>query len=81
MHAISNASTERCIAFAVCGGGLLLMLWLLKGTRLLLVSVELLSTVGPSCSHSVFWNDLSDPLFDGVVLSRFKSSANAYLLA
>ena len=27
------------------------------------------------------WNDLSDPVFDGVELARFKSRANAFLLA
>ena len=27
------------------------------------------------------WNDLSDPVFDGVGLAGFKSSANAFLLA
>ena len=26
------------------------------------------------------WNDLSDPVFDGVVLANFKSRANAFLL-
>ena len=28
-----------------------------------------------------FWNDLSDPVFDGVGFSGFKSKANAFLLA
>ena len=33
-------------------------------------------------SHSVsLWNDLSDPVFDGVGLAGFKSRANAFLLA
>ena len=27
------------------------------------------------------WNDLSDPVFDGVGLVRFESRANAFLLA
>ena len=27
------------------------------------------------------WNDLDDPIFDGVGLAGFKSRANAYLLA
>ena len=27
------------------------------------------------------WNDLSDPVFDGVGLAGFKSRANAFLLA
>ena len=33
-------------------------------------------------SHSVslIWNDLSDPVFDGVGLAGFKTRANSYLL-
>ena len=29
----------------------------------------------------VLWNDLSDPMFDGVELAGFKSRANVFLLA
>ena len=36
--------------------------------------VYVLSTVS-------LWNDLADPLFDGVRLAGFKSKANAYLSA
>ena len=36
------------------------------------------SFVPPSVS---LWNDLSDPVFDGVGLAGFKSRANAFLLA
>ena len=36
------------------------------------------SFVPPSVS---IWNDLSDPVFDGVRLAGFKSRANAFLLA
>ena len=28
-----------------------------------------------------FWNDLADPVFDGVELAGFNSRANAFLLA
>ena len=46
----------------------------------------------PSCRTSQYsrtfvpfsvslWNDLSDPVFDGVGLAGFKSKANAFLLA
>ena len=46
----------------------------------------------PRCRTSLFrrsfvplsvslWNDLSDPVFDGVGLAGFKSRANAFLLA
>ena len=30
---------------------------------------------------TALWNDLSDPVFDGVGLADFKSRANAFLLA
>ena len=34
------------------------------------------------CNLSLsLWNDLSDPVFDGVGLAGFKSRANAFLLA
>ena len=29
----------------------------------------------------LFWNDISDPVFDGMGLAGFKSRANAFLLA
>ena len=51
-----------------------------------------LTYMPPSCRTSQYrrtfiplsislWNDLSDPVFDGVVLAGFKSRANAFLLA
>ena len=46
------------------------------------------STLRTSQFHRTFiplsvslWNDLSDPVFDGVGLAGFKSRANAFLLA
>ena len=50
------------------------------------------SFVSPRCRTSQYhrsfvpfsvslWNDLSDPVFDGVGLAGFKSRANAFLLA
>ena len=53
------------------------------GTRSRLLVVGLLSiaeALFPSFSVSL-WNDLSDPVFDGVGLDGFKSRANAFLLA
>ena len=34
----------------------------------------------PPCCRTSLWNDLSDPVFDGVGLVGFKSRANAFLL-
>ena len=46
------------------------------------------SSAPPRCRTSQYrrsfvplWNDLSDPVFDGVELAGFKSRANAFLLA
>ena len=77
----------QCILRAVnrlrrmCRRMLLLLLWLL-----------IASLTPPRCSNSQFhrtfvlfsvslWNDLSDPVFDGVGLAGFKSRANDFLLA
>ena len=64
---------------------LLMVLWLLIGTHSRLLVVGLLSIAEPlfkivPLSVSL-WNDLSDPVFDGVGLADFKSRANAFLLA
>ena len=63
----------------MCRRVLLVLLLLLLGSRLRLVAVEFLSTAGPWCPS--LWNDLDDPVFDGVGLTGFKSTANAILLA
>ena len=77
-----NASSERCIAFALCPALV---------TRGTLVAHR--HSVGPPrCRTSRYrrtfvpisvslWNDLSDPVFDGVGLAGLKSRANAFLLA
>ena len=42
------------------------------GTGLRHLAVELLSKAGPLCSSQMsLWNDLDDPVFDGVGLSGF----------
>ena len=56
------------------------VLWLLTGTGLHLLTVELLSTAEPLCPLSL-WNDLSDSVFDGQGLVGFKSRADTFLLA
>ena len=82
----------------MCLPVLLMVLWLLLGTGLRFLAVELLSTAEPLCPSGYeyynnymiillvplsvsFWNDLSDPVFDGVGMARFKSKANAFLMA
>ena len=66
----------------MCRRELLLVLWLLIGTRLRLFAVELLSTAEPlSPLMQSLWNDLSDPVSDGLGLAGLKSRGNAFLLA
>ena len=65
----------------MCRHVLLVVLWLLIGTRSRLL-IEGLLSIAELCALSVsLWNDLSDPVFDGVGLASFKSRANAFLLA
>ena len=59
-----------------------ILLWLLMGTRLRLFSAEHLRNRRTFVPVSVSqWNDLNDPVFDGVGLAGFKSRAGAFLLA
>ena len=46
-------------------------------------TVELLGTAGPFCSsqYLYIWNNLNDPVFNGVGLAGFKSIANAFLFS
>ena len=48
-----------------------------RGLQLLSIAEALC----PSRLSVSLWNDLSDPVFDGVGLAGFKSRANAFLLA
>ena len=51
------------------------------GTLMCLLTAEPLSIAGLLFPFSVsLWNDLSDPIFDGVGLTGFKSRANAFLM-
>ena len=73
--------THDCLSSVALA--LLVVLWLLIGTRSRLLVVGLLlqycrTFVPLSVS---LWNDLSDPVFDGVGLAGFKSRANSFLLA
>ena len=55
------------------------MLWIPLWWEATLIIVEYRRIVIPL---SVFlWNDIVDPVFDGVELAGFKSRANAFLLA
>ena len=66
----------------MCRRVLLVVLWLLIGTRSRLLVVGLLGIAEALCPNSVsLWNDLSDPVFDGVGLAGLKSRVNAFLLA
>ena len=75
----------------ICRPVILVVVWLLIGTRGGLVAHRH-SFAPPHCRTSQYcrtfvplsvslWNDLSDPVFDGVGLAGFKSRANAFLLA
>ena len=65
----------------MCWLVLLVVLWLLIGTRLRTLAVEHLSISEPLCpSLCLFPNDLGHPVFDGVGLAGFKSRANAFPL-
>ena len=77
MHPLSGALPLPCVAAIVTRGGLV---------------THRHSFVPPCCRTSQYrrsfvllsvslWNDLSDPVFDGVGLVGFKSRANAFLLA
>ena len=51
------------------------------GTLMRLLAAEPHSVAGLLFPSVFLWNDHSDPVFDGVGLSGFKSRANAFLLA
>ena len=57
---------------------LLVVLWLLIGTRLRLLAVELLSIAGPLFPTQYRFGTIL--VFDGVGLAGFKRRANSYLL-
>ena len=60
---------------------LLVVLWLLIGTRSRLLVVGLLSIAEALSPNLSLLNDISGPVFGGVGLAGFKSRANAFLLA
>ena len=63
----------------VCQCGLHAVLWSHIGTLMHRLSAEPCSKAGPFSVS--LWNDLANPVFDGVGLAGFKSRANASLLA
>ena len=81
MHSLSGALPLPYVQARVTRGALVLI-----GTRWRLLVVGLLSIAEALCpilwNHSlesffgiILWNDLSDPVFDGVGLAGFKSRA------
>ena len=63
----------------MCQGGLHAVLWSHIGTLMHRRTLQYNRTY---ISFSVsLWNDLANPIFDGVGLAGFKSTANAFLLA
>ena len=78
MHPSSDALPLPYVPTCVTRGALVAHI----GTRSRLLVVGLLRIAGPLlCPSRSLWNDLSDPVFDGVRLPGFKSRANAFLLA
>ena len=82
MHPLSGASFKQCINMPYVPA---------RVTRCALVAHSH-SFAPPRCRTSKYrrsfvllsvslWNDLSDPVFDGVGLVGFKSKSNAFLLA
>ena len=67
-----RAGTECAIGEEQCG------FRLGRGCMDQVVAVTFAGLLYPS---RCLWNDLSDPVFDGVGLAGFKSRANAFLLA
>ena len=70
------------LPFRMCLRVLLVMHWLLIGTRLRLLAAELHSNAGPLCLSQVsvsLWTILMTPVFDGKGEAGFKSRANAFL--
>ena len=59
----------------MCQCGLHAVLWSHIGMLLLLLAAEPRTTAG--LSFPSLWNDLADPVFDGVGLAGFKSRAHA----
>ena len=66
----------------MCQRGLYAVLWSHIGTLMHRLAAEPCSTAGLLFPSLCFlWNDLANPVFDGVGLAGFKSRANASLLA
>ena len=64
----------------MCQRVLLVVLWLLIGTRLRLIAAGILRTAEPCAPLGVsFKRSYSDPVFDGVGLEGFKRRANIFL--
>ena len=65
----------------LCRCGLHVVLWSHIGTIMRLLAAEPLNIARYLFPGQCLWNDLSDPMFDGVGLAGLKSRANDFLLA
>ena len=81
-----RSNVIRCTLFVVlymcymCQCGLHMVLWSHIGTLMGLLTAEPRSTVGFVPLSASLWNDLADPVCDGVGLAGFKVRANDFLL-
>ena len=77
MHTLYGALPVKYM----CQCALHAVLWSHIGILMRILAAESGSTAGPFIPHSVFpYNDLADPVFDGVGIQGFKSRDNAFLL-
>ena len=68
--------------YCICQCGLHAVLWSHNGTLMRRLAAEPRSTAGLFIPLLVsLWNDLANPVFDGVGLAGFNIRANAFLLA
>ena len=76
MHPVYGAQPVPHVPVLVTRGALVA-----DGTLMHLRDAEPRSTTGFLILCQYLWNDLGDPVFDGVGLAGFKSLTNAFLLA
>ena len=64
----------------MCQCGLHAVLWSHIGILISLLTAEPPCTAGPLFHSVSLWNNLADPVFDGVGLAGFKSRVNVFYL-
>ena len=72
-----NPGTLLMVLYRVCQCRLQAVLWSHIGTLMCHLAAEPRSTAGLITFLVSLWNDLANPVFSGVGLAGFKSSANA----